>query len=121
MHQISENLKNNLNLLKIIYGTKNNRLQKQLLKDFSKNKTFYKSLQEIALNLGYNNIHVNKSQKTKLSKYKKLVACLCKYQNNKKKKQKLIVQSGGFLNLVIPILLSSLGTLALEKFNDATQ
>lgn len=117
MYQISKNLANHLEILKFISNAKSPKLQKRLLSDFyNKNRTkFYKCFQELALNLCNNNIKVHKNKCVKLKKYKHLILKLCKNPKNKKIEKRLIVQSGGFLGALLPIALTTLGNIVVDK------
>lgn len=67
-----------------------------------------KTLLEIVVNTLNGNHKVTKSIKSKLSKYKHCFRKLACTKVPLKKKRKIIVQTGGFLSILLPSLLSGL-------------
>lgn len=81
------------------------KLRKAILK--SADKELILSIVECAYNVLNGNCTLSKCNKRKLKKFKKVLRSLCK-KSSIKKKQKLIIQKGGFL---IPLLSAVLPTL----------
>lgn len=74
------------------------------------NKSEMSSLSEICLNILAGNVPVNVK---KLRKYKNCIRKVaCRKASLKSKKKLLVKQSGGFLPLVIPALVSALAGMA---------
>lgn len=65
---------------------------------------------ECILNVLYGNIKISASNKKKLAKYKKIFKKLLK-SNKKGEKKQIIVQHGGFLNILIPALISGISSI----------
>ena len=71
-----------------------------------------KCICECALNVLKERIPINKSQKRRLSRYKKILRKLVKKRGNLKHKKRIILQTGGSLLLsLIPIAISALSSL----------
>jgi hypothetical protein len=101
--------------LEMIGKIKNVRLQTEVLNDFSLDDCLYKGIREIALNTINRNIPLTRLQKEKLIKYKPHISkFVCKAQT-KKSQRKQVTQSGGFLQILVPIVASLLAHGAFEK------
>jgi len=100
-----------IKILNIIAKIKNAKTRKKILFDLDGDECFYKALREIALNTVNKNIKVPGPQRKKLQKYKKLIQTLSKPAKTRRTRKKLIIQSGGFLPLLIPAAISLLTTL----------
>lgn len=112
---MSRNLRNCVRKLAIIAEVKNRRLQTQLLKDISCEDKIYKALKELALNVRDGNIPLTRSEKQRLKRYKSRIKALTCKVTSKKKRRKIVTQSGGWLGILIPTVLSILSTISAEK------
>lgn len=81
-------------------------LRKQLLKKLPPRSV--KAICECSLNLLKGNIPVSSKQKKSLSKYKTTLRKIGTKMGSLFHKKKLIIQRGGFLNILIPAALSVL-------------
>lgn len=102
-------LEENKNFLKILTLSDKNIL-KSIIKGLNKQQTF--CLCEIVLNLLKGNINISKEDYERLKKYKKKFRNLLK--TSKLSQKKYILQKGGFLEVLIPTVISSLVTLVSE-------
>jgi len=89
-------------------------LKKNLLYFMKKKKNYclYSAIHEICANTVNKNIKLNNKQKKLLLPYQTKINNLATFTKNKSKRKKLILQSGGFLPILIPALASVLTTLA---------
>lgn len=108
---MSQNLKKCLEILKVISNIKSLKVRNQVLRDISGNDKIYNALREIALNAMNKNIKFNRNQKIKLKKQVGLLKRLSQKNNSKKVRQKLIVQTGGILPIIVPAAISLLSTI----------
>lgn len=101
---MKENLKKQYHFLRILAHSHPSQ-KRALLKTANNDQIL--SLCEICLNILNGNIPVNAS---KLKKYKNLLRSLSKKRESIQKKKRLLVnQSGGFLPLIAPAIISALG------------
>lgn len=103
---MSKNLKNCFEQFKFIAKIKDKSLQKKLLKDIANDNTF-RALKEIAINYNSGNIKSDK----KIKKYSKFLKKFAKKSNSKLNKRKLVIQSGGFLQLALPVIATLLSEI----------
>ena len=94
---------------------KNVRSRKDFLKLMSKDETVYEAIKNIVINLMKGNINLNKRSKLKLMKEKKVIKAFTCNNKCKKKKQKIVEQSGGFLNVVIPLIASVIADIINDQ------
>ena len=104
---MSKNLKTWLPILSLISSIRDSKVQKYLLKYFSKKKKFKSALREITRNIIKGNVLMSKHKRYKLSKNRKILYSIA-YDKNDSKVQKNIIQSGGSLFYIIPLLASLL-------------
>jgi hypothetical protein len=101
---MSENLQNCIRELTLISQIKDPRLRKSVLKDFSLSRCLYKSLHEIAINTVNKTVPLSDTQKKELKPHKETLKKLACKTRGKKKRAELVVQSGGFLPILIPTI-----------------
>lgn len=85
------------------------KLRKDILKNI--NQEGVKAICECCLNVLHGNIPLTEKQKGSLSKHKNTLRTLARRKVALSQKRKLIVQKGGFLNILIPTALSVLAQL----------
>jgi len=109
---ISKSLNKSLPLLKVVTKLPMNS-RTRILKELGGEKIVYNALHELAHNTLSGKIPLSKVQKRKLKPFKKTIEGLCNPRNKKcgKKRKQLIVQSGGFLPVVLTALASILPAL----------
>ncbi|CAG2102052.1 unnamed protein product [Medioppia subpectinata] len=92
--------------------------RRRILKDLGAEKTVYNALQELAHNTLSGVIPLNPKQKKLLQPHRKTLENLCDCKNRKsiKKRKQLILQSGGFLPIVLSALAGVLPTLLSKAF-----
>lgn len=84
-------------------------LRKQLLKKLPPRSV--KAICECSLNLLKGNIPISSKQKKSLSKYKTTLRKIGTKKGSLFQKKKLIIQHGGFLNILLPAAISLLSSL----------
>ena len=104
---MSDNLKKWLPILCVISEIEDKKLQKNLLRYFSKKKSFMLSLREISKNIIKGNVEMSVYKKSKLMKQRKILYSIA-YEKNPLKVKKNIVQSGGSLFYILPLIASLL-------------
>lgn len=108
---MSYTLRQYLNLLKVISDLKDTKVRKNLLRAVKNDKQFFRATKEIMQNVLHGNIPLDKPQLKKLQKYKRVIRKLSCSHINCKKRSSLIVQSGGALSILVPLVVSLLQTL----------
>jgi len=101
---MSSNLKTCLSQLEFIASIKDSKLRGKILDHIRKNKNIYKALREIAVNTVNGKIKLKPKDKLKLRSYKSAIIKLTKKKNSSASRRKLIIQSGGFLPVLIPLV-----------------
>ena len=98
---MSRNLKNCMHKLKVISQIKDSKIRKKVLTSMA-DDCLYKALNEIAINTVNKKVPLSIGQKKKLRKYRIKIQKLAIPTSNRKKRKQLVIQSGGFLQFLIP-------------------
>jgi hypothetical protein len=106
------NLTDQLEILKVL---SQGRYNKDILKNAD--KKLISALCEIVYNVLENNINISESDLTKLSKYKKYLRKLVQ-RNSIKEKRKILVQKGGFLQIILPAVISGIASIVSGFISD---
>jgi len=111
-HRVSNSLKSTLPFFKIVARLPD-KSRKRILTDLSGDQTAYDAIHEIAFNTIKGNVKLKKSQKAKLKKHQKVLKkfCCLKSKKNIKKRLQLLIQSGGFLPILIPAVAAILTSI----------
>ena len=110
---VSQSVRKTIPLLNVISKlSKPNR--KKVLSEVGGDDMIYKSLREIAHNTIKGNVKLNKFQKAKLKPYSRTLKDLCTSPKCSKRRKKLVVQSGGFLPILIPAVASLIASLVAK-------
>ena len=96
--------------MKIISKIRDAQLRKRILSEIA-DDCLYKALHEIAVNTVKRNVPLSRPAKISLRKYKLHIQNLARKTKNKKLRKRLVIQSGGFLPILIPAVASILGAL----------
>lgn len=108
---ISSELKECISTLTIASKIRNVKLREKFLIDqFKKNSDLFKAIKEIALNLIQENIPLTDTQKRSLKKHKHQIVDIVK-DKAKTRRKKHIAQSGGYLPILIPTVISLISEL----------
>ena len=102
---MSENLKQNLELIKLLA---NPRYRKKII--LSGDKNLIAALCDIIYNVLNGNINISSTERQKLNKYKTALRCLCK-KSSLREKKRILVQRGGFLQFLIPAVVTGLASI----------
>ena len=105
---MSSSLKNYLNQLKFFVGIKNKNVRDQILKQWCYDDNFFNSVEEIVENTMKKTLPIKARERRMFIKYKNTLSEFIKPSIPKRKRKKLVIQSGGFLQIFIPILTSFL-------------
>jgi len=108
---MSKSLKKSFHFLNLLSKIKNEKKRKDLLKEISDDDTIFSALSEIARNQVKGNIKLNKKQSHHLKKHSKTIKGFCCKKIPLNKRRKLIVQSGGFLPILLPLVAGVLGSI----------
>jgi hypothetical protein len=114
---MSKNLKHCYQVLSLVAKVKDKRLREAILKQISCEEKIYAAVSELATNTIKGNIPLTEAQKNKLRKQKKFIEglkCQKKGRLSKEGKKKFVEQSGGFLNVVLPIIATVLADLLMK-------
>ena len=98
----------NLDFLKILSKCKKN-MRKGIIMNADKELIY--TLCECVLNLLNGNINISESEHNQLKPYKHLFRKLLNTNQNLKSKKKLIIQKGGFLEILLPAVISGLASI----------
>ena len=112
---MSSNLQKNLKLLQLLSNTRNSTTRKAILKDLCDKKMFFSALKEICKNTLAGNVKMSKYRKNKLRKYKKVIKGIGTTKVTSPKTRMLVKQSGGFLPILVPAVISILTQLLNGK------
>lgn len=100
----SKTLRKYIDVLEIISKTRSVKIRETLLKNALKNDDFCDAMVELCTNLIKGNINLPEENKTRIKRHRSLIAEIALKPKSKSKRKELIVQSGGFLPAVIPIV-----------------
>ena len=115
---MSQNLCECVQFLRFLASVRNSDLRRKILLEKSDNEQLLRALKEIAVNVVHRNLPLDKSQKVKLQRQGKALKKLASIDpKSKRRKQKLIKQTGGFLPILIPSLISVLSSIASQKLS----
>lgn len=107
---MSLNLRKCMKAMHLFCDAKSKRVKKSILADLSKNDCFFEAIFEIVNNIYLRNVEKNYQmsslEKKKLKKFVNIFDKILKHPKNKVKKRKLVIQSGGFLPILLPIITS---------------
>lgn len=107
---MSKNLKKCMNKLNFLASIKNDTLRKKILKSIS-DECLFKAINEIAKNYNTGNIKIHPIKRNKMKKFDRLIKKLGNDKIKKSTRRRLMLQSGGFLPILIPALTSILTSL----------
>ena len=110
---VSQSVRKTVPLLKVI-AKLSNANRKKVLSEVGGDEILYKALREIAHNTIKGNVKLNKYQKAKLKPYSRTLEELCTSTKCLKRRKKLVVQSGGFLPILIPAVASLIASLVAK-------
>jgi hypothetical protein len=109
---MSKNLRECLKHLELVAQIKNAKTRASVLKDISVKDCYYDAIHEITINALKGNIPLSTYQKSGLGRNKrKIKALLCAKKRPKKFRTKAVVQSGGWIQYLIPAVGALLGNL----------
>lgn len=106
---MSENLKKCMKELRLAMSNKSSK--KGALEYLANKKCIYKALREISMNVVNRQIPLNKKQISKLNPYTQTIKSLKCGVKKKERRKQLVIQSGGFLPWLLPIIASVLPAL----------
>lgn len=103
---ISSHLKESIPTLELMSNIKSKKLREQFLLDqYKVSDKIYKAIREIAENLIHKNIPLETHHKKKLQRYKKDIVNIV-HDKAKTRRKSHIKQSGGYLPIILPVVLS---------------
>jgi hypothetical protein len=105
---MSDNLKKCLNELKLAMQYKHKPTRNAILKFLSNKKCIYNALREISMNILNKQIKLKNHHIRKLNPHVKTIKALGKGVKHRRTQQKLVLQSGGFLPWLLPLVASAI-------------
>lgn len=105
---MSKNLRRCIPGLQIVAKEKKNKLQKSLLKDISCQDCYFYAIHEIVWNIVNKKVKLNVNDKKRLKSHIKLIRKILECPKSQQRRALVVNQSGGFLNIAIPVVLSVL-------------
>lgn len=112
---MSHNLQKCLKELQFVMKNRNKITRKNQLQYLAHKKCIYDAMREISINIMNKQIPLKKNQLKKLTPSQgNAIKRLATGVKNKKTRQKLIIQTGGFLPWLLPIIFTVLSTV-VEK------
>lgn len=114
----SENLLRCIPHFTVLSKVKNINLRKKVLADMcAKDKTYCKGMKEICNNLVHGNIKLPKKMKKKLWKHRKIIRSVATVlESRNPRRKKLVIQTGGFIHLLLPAVLSTLSSILYNRY-----
>lgn len=107
---VSPALRKSLPLLNVVSRMKK-RKRNVILNEIAGEDILYNALREIAHNTLKGNVKLNNDQKRKLKPYNNTLKNLCIKHKCSKRRKKLVIQSGGFLPILIPAITGLISSL----------
>ena len=93
-------------LLQAVSKIKSQKNQKMILQNLAKDIKFVACLRELAKNTANGNLKLSQADKRRLNKYSTIVRALIK--------KKSVNQAGGFIQAILPIISSLVGSLLIQ-------
>jgi hypothetical protein len=103
--------------MKIVCGTKNAKLKRSLLKEMSCEDCYFKALHEIVINIANGKLKLGITEKKKLRKKIKYLERILSKPKSRTRRALAVKQSGGFLNVVIPAVITGLSEILRHAIN----
>ena len=101
-----------------LYCRSSDKMKKSIICEMAKRDCFFEAIYEIINNIYLENIKLPNTERNQLKKFLKVINKIHKHPKQKLTRRKLIVQSGGFLPIILPIvatLVTELITNAISK------
>jgi len=96
-----------------------NKLRKAIVSNSNREQIF--SVCECVLNVSNGNVKLNKEDFVKLKKYKKYFKRLLDKKRSLQEKKKLLIQRGGFLQFLIPAVISGISSIVAAAISKPTE
>jgi hypothetical protein len=97
--------------MRVLTKTENKNLQKSLLNDMSCEECYFKALYEIVWNLCKKKIQLTALDKENLKQHVRILGKILDKPQSKVKRASVVKQSGGFLNIAIPLVITTLSEI----------
>lgn len=107
----SKTLIRTLPKLMLLTQSKNSGVRRALLSDMSKQPKFFKVIKEMVDILQSRQLNITNYKLAKLKKHKKTIKGYGKNKLNDNQKKRLVQQSGGFLPIILPALVTLLTSM----------
>ena len=105
---MSDNLKKCLGKLEMIANIKSKTLRARVLADFF-DECLFSAIREVLINLVEGNIPIPPNHKATIRRHKKTILTIANNPPKRFRKQ-LVVQTGGFLHIVVPAIAAALAS-----------
>ena len=107
----------NQNYLCLLSGCKN-KLRRAIVSHSNRDQIY--AICECVLNVSNGNIHLRGEDFNKLKKYKKLFRKLLDKKSGLKEKKNILIQQGGFLQFLIPAVVSGISSIVAAAISKPT-
>ena len=117
---MSKNLRKCMKTMHLLCSTQNKKLRKSIIQEMAKHQCFFEAIYEIVNNIHLKNIklkNLKSLDKKRLKKFLPLLRKIHSCPKNKSIRKKLVVQTGGWLPIVLPVLTTVVGELISHAFS----
>lgn len=108
---MSKNLRKCMSTMQLYCSTNSTKLKKSILGEMAKNDCFFKAIYEVVNNILLKNIQLTSAQQRKVRKYTTLMHKIHQCPKSSTKRRKLVSQTGGFIQAILPRLAQLVGEL----------
>lgn len=110
---MSANLREQFPKLEMIAAAKKQKTRRALLEAFADDDNFFKAVRELVKNTVKKNIKITEKQRKKLIRYKSLLFSIFNKKTSKKRRRKLMIQTGTgvFIPLILPLAAAVISSL----------
>ena len=112
---MSKNLRKCMRTMHHYCDSNSPKIKKIILKEMSENPCYFDAIHEIINNIYLKNLKIPPSRRLKMKKFLKFFDDIHRQPKSKAKRRKLVIQSGGFIQFILPIL----ATLVTELISNA--
>ena len=112
---MSKNLRKCMRTMHHFCDSNSPKIKKTILKEMSENPCYFDAIHEIINNIYLKNLKIPPSRRTKMKRFLKFFDDIHRQPKSKAKRRKLVIQSGGFIQFILPIL----ATLVTELISNA--
>ena len=120
---MSKNLRKCMKAMHIYCCTDSKKMKKSILEEMSKSECFFDAMHEVVNNILLKNVKMTSADRRKAKHFIKIMNKIHRCPKKKFIKKKLVKQSGGFIQFILPILTSVISEViqnAISKKSDTS-